>query len=352
MKILLTGSTGYLGRYLVPLLAQKAEKIFLLVRKSSLTRAMQQFSSTKYPNIYFIVGDMTYPQVVESEDDLKVLQKEEIDTVIHSAALYDLMASEKECYINNVLGTQMMLALLREFPHVQHFHYISSIAVAGNHQGRFYEGELECGQHFSNYYAQTKYEAEKLVRLYTEKKVCRHVYRLGVLVGDSNTGEMTKVDGPYFLFPSLQLIKQYQPWVNHLKYCPLPMNPESLFPLIPVDEAARVVGQMVEKPMNRSLQTFHILGSTLPTMQIFLKDCLEAMEIPLDPFPIPPNTMNSFLCRFFHLPTQLLEYAYSETIYDQAIFQKSYPSLQTKSYEEFKEPFFRYVRKLWLTTKV
>ncbi|MGH3968070.1 MAG: SDR family oxidoreductase, partial [Mycobacterium sp.] len=50
-------------------------------------------------------------------------------------------------------------------------------------------------------YHQTKFEAESLVR--STPGLRYRVYRPAVVVGDSRTGEMDKIDGPYYFFPVL-----------------------------------------------------------------------------------------------------------------------------------------------------
>lgn len=365
MNILLTGSTGYLGHYLVPLLADKKNKLFLLVRKKSLGRAIATFAPLENPNIFFISGDITSSNIVDSEEDVKVLS-EHIDVVIHAAALYDIMSSEKECYLQNILGTQNVLAFLRELPKVTHFHYISTIAVAGNYQGSFYEKDLDLGQKFSNFYAKTKFEAERIVRQFSPStsshnsgqnynrdiKLSRHIYRLGVLVGNSIDGKIDKIDGPYYLFPFFRMLKQKKTILSllHLKHCPFPMNPDSQFPICPVDEAAKFVANMVFSPQKRGLQTYHVFSPNPPTMLTFIGDCMSEMGLELKPLPIPKNSLNHLIVKGLNIPQELLEYAFSEAIYNQEQLVKDYPELKNKmkSYLQYKDAFFQYVKKMWL----
>ena len=58
----------------------------------------------------------------------------------------------------------------------------------------------------------TKHESEKIVR--TESKVPWTVYRPAMVVGDSKTGEMDKIDGPYYFFKLIQRMRQIlPPWM-------------------------------------------------------------------------------------------------------------------------------------------
>jgi NAD(P)-dependent dehydrogenase (short-subunit alcohol dehydrogenase family) len=58
----------------------------------------------------------------------------------------------------------------------------------------------------------TKHESEKIVR--QECKVPWSVYRPAMVVGDSTTGEMEKIDGPYYFFKLIQRMRQLlPPWL-------------------------------------------------------------------------------------------------------------------------------------------
>ncbi|HQZ07964.1 MAG TPA: SDR family oxidoreductase, partial [Burkholderiaceae bacterium] len=61
-------------------------------------------------------------------------------------------------------------------------------------------------------YFMTKHESEKIVR--QECKVPWSVFRPAMVVGDSSTGEMDKIDGPYYFFKLIQRMRQLlPPWM-------------------------------------------------------------------------------------------------------------------------------------------
>ena len=95
------------------------------------------------------------------------------------------------------------LDLAAGLPQLKGFHYVSTLAVAGDHPGHFSEDDLDVGQDFDHAYGKSKYQAEKLVK---ESGLPATVYRPGVVVGDSRTGEMDKVDGPYYFFRLMKLL--------------------------------------------------------------------------------------------------------------------------------------------------
>ena len=72
-------------------------------------------------------------------------------------------------------------------------------AVAGLYdEGTFNEDMFDEGQKLAHPYHRTKFESEKLVR--ERVQGAWRVYRPSIVVGNSKTGEMDKIDGPYYFF--------------------------------------------------------------------------------------------------------------------------------------------------------
>ena len=88
-------------------------------------------------------------------------------------------------------------------------HHVSSVAVAGDYKGLFREDMFDEGQKLPSSYHRTKFESERIVR--EESTVPWRVYRPAVVVGDSETGEMDKIDGPYYFFKTLQKARHALP---------------------------------------------------------------------------------------------------------------------------------------------
>ena len=90
------------------------------------------------------------------------------------------------------------------------FHQVSSVAAAGEFRGVFDETMFDEGQHLPSPYHRTKYESEKIVRD-GGARVPWRVYRPAIVVGHSETGAMDKVDGPYYFFPLMKLMRDNLP---------------------------------------------------------------------------------------------------------------------------------------------
>ena len=114
-----------------------------------------------------------------------------VDHVVHLAALYDMTADAAENEDLNVAGTQRVVDVARRID-AGVLHHVSSVAIAGEHRGEFTEEMFDEGQELPSPYHETKFRAEKAVR---DSGLRWRVYRPVIVVGDSRTGEMDKVDG-------------------------------------------------------------------------------------------------------------------------------------------------------------
>src|SRR3546814_4555182 len=64
-------------------------------------------------------------------------------------------------------------------------------------------------------YLRTKHDSEGLVR--EEKRIKWRIYRPGMVVGHSQTGEMDKIDGPYYFFTLIKKLREMlPPWMPTL----------------------------------------------------------------------------------------------------------------------------------------
>ena len=80
-------------------------------------------------------------------------------------------------------------------PKLKRHHYVSTCYVFGNYKGRFKETDLEKGQTFNNFYDETKYHAEVLVKKATNAGMPTTIYRPAIVTGDSKTGETQNMTG-------------------------------------------------------------------------------------------------------------------------------------------------------------
>jgi NAD(P)-dependent dehydrogenase (short-subunit alcohol dehydrogenase family) len=202
---LVTGGTGFVGRHLVDLLVRRDDaRVVVLVRRASVGK-LAAWGDRVEP----LIGDLTDPLLGVSDDDRDRLRGK-VDHFVHLAALYDMTADATTNETTNIGGTNEALLLAADLG-AGCFHHVSSVAVAGEYNGRFTEDMFDEGQNLPSPYHATKFEAEKLVR--GQSEIPWRVYRPAIVVGHSETGEMDKIDGPYYFFPALARLAQLPTWL-------------------------------------------------------------------------------------------------------------------------------------------
>jgi NAD(P)-dependent dehydrogenase (short-subunit alcohol dehydrogenase family) len=209
MSYFVTGATGFIGRHLVEQLLEREGTIYVLVREGSRGRLEELKSrwGAGEDRIVPVIGDLSQEKLgcADRIDELKG----EIDHFYHLAAIYDMTADAESQRIANVEGTREAVELA-EALEAKRFHMVSSIAAAGLYKGTFTEDMFEEAEKLENHpYFQTKHESERVVR--EECDVPWRVYRPGIVVGHSETGEMDKIDGPYYFFKLLQRARNAVP---------------------------------------------------------------------------------------------------------------------------------------------
>jgi NAD(P)-dependent dehydrogenase (short-subunit alcohol dehydrogenase family) len=213
MAYFVTGATGFIGRFLVADLLKRGEPIYVLVRKSSqekLDELRADYWSATDKQIIGVVGDLAKPNLGVSAADLRKL-KGKIGHLFHLAAIYDLAAGPEEQNAANVEGTRHAVDFAAGV-NAGCFHHVSSIAAAGLYDGVFREDMFEEAEDLDHPYFRTKHEAEGVVRKHC--KVPFRIYRPGFVVGDSKTGYIDKIDGPYYFFKALQKLRDaLPPWM-------------------------------------------------------------------------------------------------------------------------------------------
>jgi NAD(P)-dependent dehydrogenase (short-subunit alcohol dehydrogenase family) len=251
MSYFVTGATGFIGRHLVERLLQRKGDIHVLVRPESIGRLdalIHRWGSAG--RIRPVLGDLSKPLLGLDPEQVAELRGE-IDHFFHLAAIYDMTASEAQDRLANVEGTRHAVAVAGVLE-VDCFHHVSSIAVAGEYDGVFREDMFDEGQPLPHPYHRTKFEAEQIVR--QEQVVPWRVYRPGIVVGDSRTGEMDKIDGPYYFFKLIQRLGDTLP-----SWLPLVAPELGDTNIVPVDYVAAAMDQIAHKP-GLDKQAFHLVS--------------------------------------------------------------------------------------------
>jgi thioester reductase-like protein len=200
--ILLTGSTGFLGAFLLQELLQHTEAtIYCLVRCADVPegrRRIERNLATYLPGsdpprsrIVPVAGDLSQPLLGLPRGEFDALAAE-IDTIYHNGAAVNWISSYSRLKSANVGGTHEILRLASSST-VKPVHVVSSLSVfplVGNRRGKAVreQDSLDHGGVLYGGYTQSKWVAEKLAATARRRGLPVTVYRPGIITGHSRTG--------------------------------------------------------------------------------------------------------------------------------------------------------------------
>jgi NAD(P)-dependent dehydrogenase (short-subunit alcohol dehydrogenase family) len=210
MIYVITGGSGFIGKRLIrQLLTRREATIHVLMRNAAPERlqSLRAFWGADESRVIFLPGDLTRPACGVEPAEIAALRGK-VDHFFHLGAIYDLDADPQQEMQVNIEGTRNALALAQELG-ARCFHHMSSIAAAGLYEGVFRENMFEEAENLAHPYFASKHEGEKLVR--RQSGLACRIYRPGLVVGDSRTGEMDKIDGPYYFFKLIQKLRALLP---------------------------------------------------------------------------------------------------------------------------------------------
>ncbi len=251
MIYFVTGASGFIGKRLVRHLLARPDATVYYLQASQPPEAaasLAAFWGAAAERTVALHGDMMRPGLGLAPEQTAALAGR-IDHVFHLAALYDLAADPDAVMRINIEGTREVLRFA-DAAGARCFHHVSSIAAAGLYQGVFREDMFEEARELSHAYFASKHRSEKLVR--AECRVPWRIYRPAIVVGDSRTGEMEKIDGPYYFFKLIQLLRRVlPPWVPAIGLEGGRIN------LVPVDFVAAALDHLAHEP-GQDGKCFHL----------------------------------------------------------------------------------------------
>ena len=236
-----TGATGFIGKRLVArLLERGAGPVYFLVHPRSAGKldALYRRWGADRARAVPVTGDLTLPGLGLSPRDFDLL-KGRVTHLFHLAAIYDLRASADAQVSANVDGTRQVVELANRIE-AGCLHHMSSIAAAGLYEGTFREDMFAEAENLEHPYFRTKHDAEGIVR--TQCKRPWRIYRPGLVVGQSDTGEMDKIDGPYYFFKPIQKLRNLLP-----RWFPAIGLEGGRLNLVPVDFVVRAVDALAHR---------------------------------------------------------------------------------------------------------
>jgi len=293
MIYFVTGGTGFIGKRLVRKLSARPNTTIYFLARTGTPEHIEQLRRTALycglgkaatlsaakllagwsfnkAKLIPIAGDLLQPRLGVSKADIARC-KDSIDHFFHLAAVYDLAAPADAQIAANIDGTRNALALAKALK-VGHFHHFSSIAAAGLYEGSFREDMFEEAENLDNPYYQTKHDSEAIIR--AESTLPWRIYRPAIVVGDSNTGEMDKIDGPYYFFKLIQRIRRALP-----QWAPMLGVEGGRLNIVPVNFVVDAVDHLAHHA-GLDGQTFHLTDPTPMRVGELLNTIAKAAHAP------------------------------------------------------------------------
>jgi thioester reductase-like protein len=307
--ILFTGFPGFIGMRLLPrILDLKSHaRIECLVQEKFLEAAQKAVEALEHKHrhargrIDLVVGDITAQGLGVEGKRARELRKS-LREAYHLAAVYDLAVTREVGRRINVEGTKNVLEFLEHAPHFERLHYVSTAYVSGTARGVFRETDLDVGQGFKNYYEETKFQAEVEV---VRSRVPRTIYRPGVVVGDSKTGETGKFDGPYFVLRAMERLPPRGLFVR-LGFGFGTVN------VVPIDFVVEALARLSAAPGSLG-KTYHLCDPRPHTPVEIAELFAAAVGKKFVYVPVPMAVAKAFFApklvqNFFGMPPQALDY--------------------------------------------
>ena len=276
MAIFVTGSTGYLGSYLVAgLLRQHHDSLNLLVRASSkqegrerLWQSLQlhfdfsEFLDYVNSRVRMFRGDLTSECFGLPEDDYAALV-DTTDSIIHCAASLN-RKSEKQCLNVNLRGSLEVIQLarrVRDRKGLRRYSHVSTVAVAGQRRNEVVAEDTSIDWARSDYdpYARTKKFSEHMVEQLLPD-VPRTIFRPAIVMGDSRRPETSQFD----MVQAFDLLARLPV---------LPLRPDDKIDIVPADYVGKAIVSIHQKeqPAHR---IYHLSAGTNSQTYLELTDSL------------------------------------------------------------------------------
>ncbi|MEA2077878.1 MAG: NAD(P)-dependent oxidoreductase [Candidatus Marinimicrobia bacterium] len=265
-RILITGASGTVGSALLEQITRNNNEFDITVFDMDTKRTRGKFQ--KYKNeIHCIYGDITNP------DDVDAACMEQ-DVVIHLAAVIPPLADRKMGLAKrvNINGTQNIIKALETYSPGAFLCYASSISVYGD---RLNDPKIRVHDPLKpsegDYYAQTKIEAESLLR---NSRLDWAIFRLTAIMGVNN--------------------HKVSPIMFHV---PLETRIEIATP----EDTARAFFYAINKKSHLLGKTFNLSGGELcrTTYKQFLKRSFTLFGLGKLNFPVNAFAKRNFHCGYY-----------------------------------------------------
>ena len=308
--LFLTGATGFVAAYLLrDLLEQTGADVYCLVRADDTFHAMMRIRNNLdsyglWKNSYEhriqpLVGDLKEPLLGLTPETFTELAAS-VDAIYHSGSKLSYIAPFEYLKDANVGGTVEVLRMATQGK-PKPLHFVSSLGILLGYQsleGGHEDDDLDASMCPDIGYFQSKYVAERVVRIAKSRGIPVTIHRIGLIVGDSETGASNVDD-----FVARMLIGCIQAGDAP--------DIRNLMDMTPVDFVSKAMVYLSQQPESLG-DVFHLLNPNpinwseifdlvseagYPIKKYAFNEWIEAIEIHGDPLKNPLHP----LLPFFHI---------------------------------------------------
>ena len=311
---LVTGfPTSFLATRVVRrLLDDPTMELRLVVQESALPRARELLGELRAgERARVLVGDAAALDLGLSGQEIMGLAGE-VELIHHCVAATYLGVPKKRAERMNIGATRETLELAELASKLRRLVFWSTAMVAGKRKGRVLEEDLDPGGPFRNVVERTRMRAERMVREVRDS-IPTTILRPSLIVGDSQTGAIDRLDGPYLLVLLL---------LNAPADVRVPMAGRGSVPLnlVPIDYVVEaglhIAGQ--EASIGR---TFHLVDPAPPTTREVFEKVASILGRAAPRGHVPTGIATALmrtpgLERYANVPRTFLEQLGTEVIYD------------------------------------
>ncbi len=258
--VLLTGSTGLVGPWLIDELLSHGRRVLALVRAADQASAEARLGAAtglQHPELFALRGDVTLDGLGIGATDRDALAG--VTAVVHLAGSVHLAAGYGELADINVAGTARALRLARDLG--AEFHHASSLSVFAEGEPHFGEADtspriihsdhdLAAARRVHGGYAQSKWVAEAAVGL---AQLPGTIARLGLLTGAPRSGA-----------PPRDQLSRVIRGLARLGTWPIDLD-DRRFDVTPVGAAARAMAGLIQAPPHAPARSTNIARAVSAT---------------------------------------------------------------------------------------
>lgn len=285
-NVLLTGATGFLGRYIIKdLLVHTDANIYCLVRRSSRSVSIKDKLNQKLSEagleinnkrLILLEGDLSMKNLGISDDTLDELDQM-IDSVYHCGAFVHHLHSYKVLR-QDVIATEFLIDFAINKKRQKQLHYVSTMSLSNPSEDIWRPAQkLEDLEFRDMGYIQVKWACEKILYTYIDNQYPFYIYRPGNITGHSKTGYILPWSNHALLLLKGFLQEGTVPeWIDLVEMTPVDLVSKAIVKLS-LNNNNDEYSQIAKSPKNK-IATFNLHNSSTLCWREYIQKVAEILK--------------------------------------------------------------------------